>query len=210
MLWNADGVVSRCERLHVVSNKDTCSLDILAKLEEAVGMWGLAFGGASPQADMTGLATQGVPTWTPGTSNNDNDSSSATCSQRWIREQMLHGNACGGAGVWVPLCAAAVRQGRYCYGEPAINRLGSAPRSGMGSGEQSAAVESREKRMQDGHRHQAKTPSTRAHADLQRLTVLSFSGFNTIAKRAKNVSTLCSQPSSFIRVHKPYLGRHLV
>ena len=80
MLWNADGVVSRCERLHVVSNKDR--LDILAKLEEAVGMWGLAFRGASPQADMTGLATQGVPTWTPGTSSNDNDSSSTTCLQR--------------------------------------------------------------------------------------------------------------------------------
>jgi hypothetical protein len=97
----------------VVSNKDC--LDILAKLEEAVNMWGLAFGGASPQADMTGLATQGVPTWTPGTSSNDNDnnSSSATCSQQWIQKQMLRGNACGGAGVRVPLCAAAVRQGRY-------------------------------------------------------------------------------------------------
>jgi hypothetical protein len=58
--------------------------------------------------------------------------------------------------------------------------------------------------MQDGHRHQAKTPSTRPRADRQRLTVLS--GFNTIAKRAKSVSTrrLCVQPSSFIRVHKPY------
>ena len=76
MLWNADGVVSRCERLHVVSNKDR--LDILAKLEEAVDMWGLAFGGLT----WTGLATQGAPTWTPGTSSNDNDSSSTTCLQR--------------------------------------------------------------------------------------------------------------------------------
>lgn len=71
-----------------------------------------------------------------------------------------------------PLCAAAVRQARL--GVHAINRLSIAPRSGMGSGGQSAAEEGR--RMQDGHRHQAKTPPG-ARADRLRLTL-----FNTITK----------------------------
>lgn len=97
--------------------------------------------------------------------------------------------------------AAAVHQVRL--GVHAINRLGSAPPSGMGSGEQSAAKEGKEGggRL----RHQAKTLSTRPRADRLRLTLSSIC--NTILKRtdrAFGTLSLCSR--SFIRVHNTLPG----
>jgi hypothetical protein len=107
----------------------------------------------SPQADMDRPCDAGR-TWTPGTSSNDNDnnSSSATCLQRWIQKQMLHMAMHVVVQAFGFLCVLQ-QFGRDAMGEPAINRLGSAPRSGMGSGEQSAAVEGEE----DARR--ASTPS---------------------------------------------------
>lgn len=81
----------------------------------------------------------------------------------------------------IRLCSAAVRQARL--GVHAINRLSSAPRSGMGSGEQSAAEEGKEGAGRP--RHQAKTPSTRPRADRLRLTL--SSGCNTIKKSVWDV-----------------------
>jgi hypothetical protein len=94
----------------------------------------------SPQADMDRPCDAGR-TWTPGTSSNDNDnnSSSATCLQRWIQKQMLHMAMHVVVQAFGFLCVLQ-QFGRDAMGEPAINRLGSAPRSGMGSGEQSAAA----------------------------------------------------------------------
>jgi hypothetical protein len=155
MLWNADGVpgvVSRCERLHVVSNKDC--LDILAKLEEAVNMWGLAFGGACPlpRLTWTGLATQGVL----GRPAPAATTTTTTPAVRPVRSSGFKSRCCVAMHVVVQafgfLCVLQ-QFGRDAMGEPAINRLGSAPRSGMGSGEQSAAVEGEE----DARR--ASTPS---------------------------------------------------
>jgi hypothetical protein len=152
MLWNADGVVSRCERLHVVSNKDC--LDILAKLEEAVNMWGLAFGGASPQADMDRPCDAGC-TYLDARHQQQRqrqqlqqcDLFAAVDSKADAAWQCMWW--CRRSGSFVCCSSSA----GTLWGEPAINRLGSAPRSGMGSGEQSAAVEGKE----DARR--ASTPS---------------------------------------------------
>ncbi|KAF1931214.1 uncharacterized protein M421DRAFT_342104 [Didymella exigua CBS 183.55] len=82
-------------------------------------------------------------------------------------------------GAGVPLCAAAVRQARLGVGA-CKNRLSSAPRSGTGSGEQSAAKEARGCRWALQH---AETPLP-AHALIVCVSPLS-SGCNTINKRAE-------------------------
>jgi hypothetical protein len=145
MLWNADGVVSRCERLHVVSNKDC--LDILAKLEEAVSMWDSHSGRASR---LTGLATQGVLGRSVPAARTTTTTTTPASAVRPVCSNGPKSRCCIAMHVVVQaLGFLCVLQpfGRDAMGEPAINRLGSAPRSRMGSGEQSAAVEGRGCRM---------------------------------------------------------------
>ena len=83
---------------------------------------------------------------------------------------------------------------------PAINRLDSAPRSGMGSGEQSAAVEGTEDaRRAMGIDTKQRPPLPARRADPQRLTVLALSGSKHHRQASKERFDLCARslhPSS--------------